>query len=132
MNTPLEFNCDITIEPSTAGEEAACTIEELDEYSGSTMTFEVCGKHIRCPKFMEVNGSLEPGSYEIQEGDAIETRSFYTVGQLAEFMDVEIDPDREILVNNRPATMDSLIYANFSIDWTVFWCGSGCSKRKYQ
>lgn len=46
--------------------------------------------------------SLEPGSYEIQEGDVIETRSFYTVGQLAEFMDVEIDPDREILVNNRP------------------------------
>ena len=124
MNTPLEFNCDIMIEPSTAGEEAACTIEELDEYSGSTMTFEVCGKHIRCPKFMEVNGSLEPGSYEIQEGDAIETRSFYTVGQLAEFMDVEIDPDREILVNNRPATMDSLIYANFSIDWTVLSFGA--------
>lgn len=70
------------------------------------------------------NGSLEPGSYEIQEGDAIETRSFYTVGQLAEFMDVEIDPDREILVNNRSATMDSLIYANFSIDWTVLSFGA--------
>ncbi len=44
MNTPLEFNCFITIEPSTAGEEAVCTIEELDEYAGNTMAFEVCGK----------------------------------------------------------------------------------------
>lgn len=124
MNTPLEFNCFITIEPSTAGEEAVCTIEELDEYAGNTMAFEVCGKHVMCPKFMEVNGSLEPGSYQIQEGDVIETRSFYTVGQLAEFMDVEIDPDREILVNNRPATLESLIYENFSIDWTVLAFGA--------
>ena len=33
----------------------------------------------------------EPDSYEIQEGDSIETRNFYTVAQIAEFMDVEID-----------------------------------------
>lgn len=130
MNTPLEFNCFITIEPSTAGEEAVCTIEELDEYAGNTMAFEVCGKHVMCPKFMEVNGSLEPGSYEIQEGDVIETRSFYTVGQLAEFMDVEIDPDREILVNNRPATLESLIYENFSIDWTVLAFGAAPVQAK--
>lgn len=130
MNTPLEFNCFITIEPSTAGEEAVCTIEELDEYAGNTMAFEVCGKHVMCPKFMEVNGSLEPGSYEIQEGDVIETRSFYTVGQLAEFMDVEVDPDREILVNNRPATLESLIYENFSIDWTVLAFGAAPVQAK--
>ncbi len=130
MNTPLEFNCFITIEPSTAGEKAVCTIEELNEYAGNTMAFEVCGKHVLCPKFMEVNGSLEPGSYEIQEGDVIETRSFYTVGQLAEFMDVEIDPDREILVNNRPATLESLIYENFSIDWTVLAFGAAPVQAK--
>ena len=71
-----------------------------------------------CPKFVEVNGSLEPDSYEIQEGDSIETRNFYTVAQIAEFMDVEIDPDSEILVNNREAGMETLVYENFSIDWT--------------
>ena len=64
------------------------------------------------------NGSLEPDSYEIQEGDSIETRNFYTVAQIAEFMDVEIDPDSEILVNNREAGMETLVYENFSIDWT--------------
>ena len=125
MNTPLEFNSYITIEPSTAGEEAVYTIEQLDEYTGSTVTFEVNNRRVTCPKFVEVNGSLEPGSYQIQEGDAIETRSFYTVGQLAEFMDVEVDEDHEILVNNRPATMETLIYENFSVDWTVLGYGAG-------
>ncbi len=125
MNTPLEFNCDVTIEPSTSGAAAVYTIEQLDEYTGSTVGFIVNNRHVTCPKFVEVNGSLEPGTYEIKEGDVIETRSFYTVGQLAEFMDVEVDPDYEIMVNNRPATMDTLIYENFSIDWVVLSFGAG-------
>ena len=72
---------------------------------------------------MEVNGSLEPASYEIKEGDVIETRNYYTVSQVIEFMDVEIDEDREILVNNKPADMDTLVYDNFSIEWTVLSFG---------
>ena len=60
----------------------------------------------------------------ICEGDQIETRNFYTVGQLAEFMDVEVDADHEIVVNNRTATMDTLIYENFTIDWTVLSFGA--------
>lgn len=36
-----------------------------------------------------------------------------------EFMDVEIDMDQEILVNNKPADLGTLVYENFSIDWTV-------------
>ena len=34
-------------------------------------------------------------------------------------MDVEIDMDFEILVNNRPAGFQTLIYENFTIDWEV-------------
>jgi len=83
----------------------------------------VNGKMITCPKFVQVNGSLEPGSYEIQEGDMIETRNFYTVGQVAEFMDVEVDMDRDIFVNNREADFDTLVYENFSIEWTVLSFG---------
>jgi hypothetical protein len=124
MNTPLEPNCFIEIEPSTVGTEAVYTIEQLDEYASSTVTFVVNNKRVICPKFVEVNGSLEPGSYQIQEGDDIETRSYYTVGQLAEFMDVELDSDRAIMVNNRPATLDSLIYENFEIEWTTLGFGA--------
>lgn len=119
INTPLEPNCEITIEPSTAGEDAVYTIAQLDEYTTSVITFQVNGQWISCPKFVEVNGSLEPETYRIREGDVVETRSFYTVGQVAEFMDVIIDENYQIMVNNRPATLDSLVYENFSVEWTT-------------
>lgn len=123
INTPLEPNSEIIIEPSTKGAPASSALEELEEYTSVSVLFVVNGRIIRCPKFLEVNGSLELPSYQIREGDQIETRSFYTVGQLAEFMDVEVDLDREILVNNRTATLETLIYENFSIDWTVLSYG---------
>jgi cell division protein FtsA len=119
INTPLEPNCEITIEESTTGGDAVYLVSQLEEFNSATVSFVVNGKLITCPKFVEVNGSLEPGSYAIKEGDVIETRSFYTVGQVAEFMDLKIDPDYEILVNNRTADFDTLVYENFSIDWTV-------------
>ena len=118
INTPLEPNSEITIEPSTAGEAARYTINQLDEFNQASLTFNINGKDVICPKFVQVNGSLEPGSYEIQEGDEIETRNFYTVGQIAEFMDVVIDEQQEILVNNRDADLNTLVYENFSIEWT--------------
>lgn len=119
INTPLEPNCEIVIESSTVGEDASGTIEQLEEYTESTIVFEVNRKTVVCPRFVEVNGILEPPSYRIQEGDVIETRSYYTVGQLIEFMDVELDTDREILVNNRDADMATLVYENFAVEWTV-------------
>ncbi len=119
INTPLEPNCDITIEPSTEGSEAEFTIEQLDEYTSAPITFFVNGKEINCEKFVEVNGKLEPGSYRIQENDMIETRNYYTLGQLAEVMDVEVDLEKDILVNNRPADFQTLVYENFEVEWSV-------------
>jgi cell division protein FtsA len=119
INTPLEFNCEVTLEPSTVGEGGNGTIADLAEFTTEYLYFTVCGHRIKCPKFVEVNGSMEPPTYRIKEGDVVETRPFYTVGQLAEFMDVTIDDRYEILVNHRPATEDSLVYENFVIDWTA-------------
>ncbi len=123
INTPLVPNCEITIEPSTAGDDAVYTVGQLEEYHESNMSVIVNGKMIVCPKFVQVNGSLEPASYEIQEGDEIETRNYYTLGQVAEFMDVEVDHDHDILVNNRVGDFDTLVYDNFTIDWTVLSFG---------
>ena len=124
INTPLEPNCEIVITPSTTGAAASCTLEQLEEYSASGMVFVVNGHTVHCPRFLEVNGSIQLPSYEICEGDVIEARNFYTVDQLAEFMDVEVDKEREILVNNRAAEADTLIYDNFSVDWTVHSFGA--------
>lgn len=119
INAPLVANSYITVEPSTAGEAAVITIDDLAEYTQEVVTFEVNGKTIHCPKFVEVNGSIEVSSYHVQEGDVIETRNFYTVEQLAEFMDVEVNQDHVIRVNNRPAEMNTLLYENFTVEWTA-------------
>ncbi len=119
INAPLIANSYITVEPSTAGEAAKVTIADITDYTQGTVNFIVNGKNIHCPKFVEVNGSIEMSSYEIKEGDAVETRNFYTIGQLAEFMDVEIDTDHEILVNNRPADLNTLVYENFTVEWVA-------------
>lgn len=117
LNTRLELNADVTIQPSTFGGAAHGTIGDLTEFESDVLTFFVNNAKITCPKFVQVNGSLEPKTYEIQEGDEIETRNYYTVGQLAQFMDVELDQDAEILVNNRLATLDTLVYENFDVNW---------------
>ncbi len=119
INTPLEFNCDVELIPSTVGAGGTGTIADLAEFTTEYLYFTVCGHRIKCPKFVEVNGSMEPPTYSVKDGDVIETRPFYTVGQLAEFMDVTIDDRYEILVNNRPSSLDSLVYENFVIDWTT-------------
>ncbi len=119
INTKLEFNCDVTFTPSTEGEMGKGTIADLAEFTTQYIYFTVCGHRIKCPKFVEVNGSMEPSTYVVQQGDVIETRDFYTVGQVAEFMDVTIDNRYEILVNGRTASKDSLCYENYVIDWTT-------------
>lgn len=119
INASLEPNSDITIEPSTQGNDAVCHLGDLEEYGSSMLNVEVNGRLVSCPRFAEVNGVIEMSDYEIQEGDRVEMRGYYTVSQIIEFMDVEIDMDKEILVNNKPADLETLVYENFSIEWTV-------------
>lgn len=64
-----------------------------------------------------VNGRLEPEDYSIRENDVIETRNYYTVRQIAQFMDLVIDTDQMIFVNNEEADLDTLVYENFSVEW---------------
>ena len=117
INTPLEPNSEIIIEPSTAGEAAVYKISQLDEYNHSVITFVINGRKVSCPRFVQVNGRLEPEDYSIKENDVIETRNYYTVRQIAQFMDLVIDTDQMIFVNNEEADLDTLVYENFSVEW---------------
>lgn len=130
LNDSLEPNSQITVEASTFGEEATLQLDQLDEFANFYVTFIVNGQRVKCPKFIEVNGNLEPGSYVIRQGDDVETRNYYTVGQLAAFMDVEVDQNHEVIVNNRSSDMDTLIYENFTIEWTV--TGYGLNDGEYR
>ncbi len=119
LGDALEPNCDIKITPSTTGAPAQCMIRDIDEYKKEDLSFMVNGKMVVCPKFARVNGDLVTEYYEIKNDDRIELLDHYTIAQLIEFMDVEVDMNEEILVNGRDAVMDTEVYENFSIEWTV-------------
>ena len=118
IHTPIHANDQIKVVESTAGEAAHLDIEQLPEF-GAVMRVEVNDKQVDLPKFASVNGNLQSGYYSIQEGDSIEILNYYTVRQIAEFMDVIINQEMNIYVNNKLADMDSLVYENFSVIWTM-------------
>lgn len=115
---PIHANDQIRVIESTAGEPARLDINQLPEF-GSIMRVEVNDKKVDLPKFASVNGSLQSGYYSIRENDNIEILSYYTVRQIAEFMDVIINQEMNIYVNNKLADMDTKVYENFSVIWTM-------------
>ncbi|MDE7260370.1 MAG: rod shape-determining protein, partial [Lachnospiraceae bacterium] len=116
--TPVHANDQIRVKESTAGAPAQLEINQLPEF-GTTMWVEVNDKKIDLPKFASVNGELQSGYYSIKENDSIEILNFYTVRQVAEFMDVIINQEMNIYVNNKLADMDTKVYENFSVIWTL-------------
>ena len=116
--TLIHANDQIRVVESTAGEPAQMTLGELPEF-GSKMWVEVNDKKVDLPKFASVNGELQSEYYEIRENDEIEILGYYTVRQISEFMDVTIDWSMNIYVNNKLADMDTKVYENFSVIWTM-------------
>lgn len=118
IHTPIKDKDQIKVIESTEGAEAKMTIAQIPEY-GSTMDIIVNGQTISLPKFVSVNGNLQSEFYEIAPGDQIHMLDYYTVGQVVEFMDVVLNPNMNIYVNNKKADMDTPIYANFEVVWTL-------------
>ena len=118
INSAIRAGDKITVVESTAGEPAKAQINKLKEYE-ATLTVIVNDTPVSLPKYAEVNGELESGYYEIRENDNIRLLDYYTVGQIASFMDVTLKDGMNIYVNNKLADRDTLVYSNFSIIWTL-------------
>lgn len=114
INTPIHANDIIRVTESTAGENGHMTIGELPE-AGEGLRVFVNDKKIEVPRYASVNGVLQSGYYEILEKDEIEILNYYTVGQIAEFMDVALDTRMNLYVNNKLADRDTPVYENFSV-----------------
>ena len=115
--TPIHANDIIRVVESTKGEPGHATISSLPESSESLMVY-VNDKKIEVPRYASVNGSLKSGYYEIQQNDAVEILNYYTVAQIAEFMDVQLDGRMNLYVNNKLADENTPVYENFSVVWT--------------
>ena len=128
LSDPLELNCHIRIVSSTEGEAASQMISEIEGYDKDNLCFLVNGATIFCPRIATVNGETVSQYYEIKSGDDIVLKDFYTVKELMEFLDVEVDVDKELLVNNKDAYFDTEIYDNFTVQWIVMdYAGGGGS-----
>ena len=106
----------IEVTPSTAGDAAEMELGKLPELA-ERLHICVNGAKIDLPKTAAVNGQLENEFYGIREGDDIRIRNFYTVREVAEFMDVPLGG--KILVNDTPAKPDTRVYENFTLNWDV-------------
>lgn len=118
INTPIDSNDKIEIIPSTSGEAAELTIDALPEFN-DIIEVTVNGKTVSCPKFVQVNGSLVSGFYDIQEGDDIVVLNHYTLQQLLEYMDVILPDGTYVLINNKEGTPTDSVYHNFTVDWSL-------------
>ncbi len=117
ISSKIHANDIIKVIESTEGPEAKASLEVVEELSES-INFEVNGKNVSVPKFASVNGTLESPYYELSDGDRVEIVNYYTVKQIADFMDVIIDKSYNIYVNNKLADFDTKVYENFSVTWT--------------
>ena len=118
LNTTVRENDIIGVTESTAGDAAKATIGDLPEATESICVV-VNGNKVEIPKFAQVNGVLQSSYYEIRENDEIEMLNYYTVQQIAEFMDLSLIPDREIFVNHQSAEWDTPVYENFTVNFDL-------------
>ncbi len=116
--TPIHSNDVIVVKESTAGEPGEMTIGELPELKDIITVF-VNDKKVELPKFALVDGELQSIYYDIKENDEIELNNYYTVRQIADFMDVILDRKMNLYVNNKLADEETPVYENFSVIWTL-------------
>ncbi len=118
MNEAIKAGDRITVEESTEGVPAHLELMGVPGFNTS-IRVNVNDKNIELPRFARVNGELESGYYELKEGDKVELLDYYTVRQVVEFMDVILAEGMNIYVNNKLSDMDTRVYNNFSIIWTL-------------
>ena len=118
IHTPIHGGDKIQVIPSTAGEPAAMELGALHEF-GDVIRVTVNDKVVELPKFARVNGQLQSGYYDIKNHDVIEMLNYYTVKQIADFMDVMVDYRLNMYVNNQLADMDTCVYENFTVSWAM-------------
>ena len=116
MYTQVHNGDKIEVTASTMGEEASMELGKLPELSEQLHIY-VNGLKIDLPKTAAVNGSRENEFYQIKDGDDILIHNFYSVEEVAGFIDVPLG--NKILVNDTPAKADTKVYETFTVSWSM-------------
>ena len=118
VTTPIKCNDIISVRESTAGENAACRISDLQEYKDG-IYFIINGKQSRFPRILKANGEFVKEGYEIHEGDEIEIPDYYTFAELVKALN--ITDNFRVVINNvikdiEKSDKDEKIYGNYIVD----------------
>ncbi len=116
LHTKINSGDIIEVTASTAGEPGNQELGGIPELAEQLHVI-VNGNKIDLPKTAEVNGNRENEFYQIQENDDIKVRNYYTVQEVAGFLDVPLGGD--IKVNDTPAKPSTKIYENFTVTWDM-------------
>ncbi len=114
LHTPIKAGDQIKLVPSTVGEKATLTIEKVMNKQ-TFIKVEVNGQMVKLPIMTMVNNTMQYDFYQVQDKDEITQINYYTVAQLLENMDLNQAGVSEIYVNNEIATMETLIYDQFTV-----------------
>ena len=118
LHKAIQANDEIVIKTSTVGADASIMLSELLENKDS-LAIKINDVLINLPRLKKVNGNFVNDTYKIKDKDQIELLNYYTLDQLAAFMDVTIEEEEPIYVNRAVATKDSIIYEDFSVQFQV-------------
>ncbi len=116
LHHEIKANDVITVVPSSAGADAILPINKIPEIKGN-LAINVNGSRVLLPKMPLINGEIKTLYYDVQDGDKIVMLDYYTVKQIKEFMDVNLEYGTSVYVNNEKADDSTLVYENFSVKW---------------
>ncbi|MCR5254300.1 MAG: rod shape-determining protein [Acetatifactor sp.] len=114
MYTQVHGGDIISVIPSTTGEDAKIEIGRIKEFT-EQISIVVNGKKIVLPKTANVSGKLVNEYTSVLEGDNIEIHNYYTVKEVAEFLDLDITGD--IFVNETKANLNTKVYEGFTLSF---------------
>ena len=116
MYTQIKNGDVIRVTPSTEGESASMELNKVPEM-GEKLSIQVNESKVEIPKVAFVNGARQNEFYKICDGDEIDVHNYFTVKEIAEFIDVPLGED--IMVNETPAKSTTKVYEGFSVSWDL-------------
>ncbi len=106
LNDPVHENDRISLNPSTKGEKGSIKLSQIAECR-EEITVKLYGRNIICPKRVEVNGVIEPSTYDIRDDDDIQVYDFHPVSFLLEFAGLE--KTDKVLLNGREVGLNARV-----------------------
>lgn len=116
INHAIKANDEIIMRESTQGRPAQVRISDLLDYHGK-ISVTVDGQELTLAKPIKVNGREETSDYLIQEGDEVSLYSYYTYGQMYDYL--KLNSKQKLTVNGREANEESAIYAGDKLEIQV-------------